>query len=60
MTLRLPALLAGLLLAGSAMAQGFPTKPLTLIVPFPAAGATDIAARQVSQRLSAGTLASSR
>ena len=30
---RLPALLAGLLLAGSALAQSFPTKPVKFVVP---------------------------
>jgi tripartite-type tricarboxylate transporter receptor subunit TctC len=38
--------------AGDALAQAWAVKPVRMIVPFPAAGATDIAARQVSQRLS--------
>ncbi|MCX7197769.1 MAG: tripartite tricarboxylate transporter substrate-binding protein, partial [Proteobacteria bacterium] len=38
--------------AGDALAQAWPAKPVRMIVPFPVAGATDIAARQVSQRLS--------
>ncbi len=33
-------------------AQAYPTKPIRMIVPFPAAGATDILARVVSQKLS--------
>ena len=33
-------------------AQAYPTKPVRMIVPFPAAGATDILARVVSQKLS--------
>ncbi|MGZ5172229.1 MAG: tripartite tricarboxylate transporter substrate binding protein, partial [Burkholderiales bacterium] len=32
--------------------QAYPTKPVRMIVPFPAAGATDILARVVSQKLS--------
>ena len=39
--------LAGLALAGAGLAQGFPTKPIRLIVPYPAGGATDFFARLV-------------
>jgi tripartite-type tricarboxylate transporter receptor subunit TctC len=49
------ALLAGLLLLllpASAVAQDFPTKPIRLIVPFPAGGPNDIIARVVGQRMS--------
>ncbi|MSO90741.1 MAG: tripartite tricarboxylate transporter substrate binding protein [Acetobacteraceae bacterium] len=35
------ATLAGLLATGSARAQNFPTKPVTLVVPWPAGGPTD-------------------
>lgn len=42
--------LAGL--AGNAMAQAFPNKPITIIVPFPAGGTTDILARIVGQNMS--------
>ena len=46
---------AGLFLASAAFsvqAQGFPTKPLRLVVPFPAGGATDSLASAIGQRMS--------
>jgi len=49
------ALAAGLsllLLPTAGTAQHFPTKPIKLIVPFPAGGPNDIIARVVSQRMS--------
>jgi tripartite-type tricarboxylate transporter receptor subunit TctC len=39
---------------GFAHAQSYPVKPIKLIVPFPAGGATDTAARLVAQRLQLG------
>lgn len=50
----LRALLAGLimLLPAMAAAQDFPSKPIKLIVPFPAGGPNDIIARVVGQRMS--------
>jgi tripartite-type tricarboxylate transporter receptor subunit TctC len=35
--------------AGNAAAQTYPSKPLRLVVPFPAGGATDVLARVISQ-----------
>ena len=42
---------AALLLAASVNAQGYPTKPVRIIVPFAPGGATDIVTRIVAQRL---------
>jgi len=41
----------GLLTVAWAQAQSYPNKPVRLIVPFPAGGATDLFARTVSQKL---------
>ena len=42
------------LLAGVALAQAWPTaKPIRLVIPFPAGGATDIVGRTVAQKLGA-------
>lgn len=45
--------LAGLPLAGTVRAQAWPERPLKLIVPFPAGGGADVAARTVADRLAA-------
>ena len=42
--------LTGLLATGSTVAQAYPVRPVRLIVPFPAGGATDILARTISQK----------
>jgi tripartite-type tricarboxylate transporter receptor subunit TctC len=46
------AVAAAAMAAGPALAQGFPTKPVTMIVPFAAGGPTDIIARIVGEHMS--------
>lgn len=47
----LTALLAASLCSSALWAQGFPAKPIKLIVPFPPGGGTDIIAREVANKV---------
>ena len=50
-TLRVICTVAALLTALASSAQAYPTKPVRLLVPFPAGGSTDLVARTISPRL---------
>jgi tripartite-type tricarboxylate transporter receptor subunit TctC len=50
--IRFVALCAALVLSGTAFAQQYPSKPVKIIVPFPAGGVTDVATRMIAQKLS--------
>jgi tripartite-type tricarboxylate transporter receptor subunit TctC len=45
-------LAVALALSSGAMAQQYPTKPVKIIIPFPAGGITDIAGRLIAQKMS--------
>jgi tripartite-type tricarboxylate transporter receptor subunit TctC len=40
-------------LSGTTIAQGFPEKTVTLVVPYPAGGATDVIGRMIAEKLTA-------
>ncbi|HEY9455470.1 MAG TPA: tripartite tricarboxylate transporter substrate-binding protein, partial [Bradyrhizobium sp.] len=42
----------GMLMSAAAGAQEYPTKPITLIVPWPAGGSTDISMRAIAESAS--------
>jgi len=48
---RVLAFLGFILLAGLASAQGYPSKPVRLLVPFPPGGSADLVARTISPKL---------
>jgi tripartite-type tricarboxylate transporter receptor subunit TctC len=47
----LAGVVGGLLLSGSVLAQAFPSKPVTLMVPYPAGGVSDVIARTLNATL---------
>jgi tripartite-type tricarboxylate transporter receptor subunit TctC len=50
----------GLILAGAASprAQEWPTRPVTMVVPFPAGGTADMFAREIAAAMEPGAIAS--
>jgi tripartite-type tricarboxylate transporter receptor subunit TctC len=49
--LRLPSFGVLALAAGAVFAQGYPARPITMVVPFPAGGGTDVLARILTQKM---------
>lgn len=54
-TRRLLVLLAAAAACSSSFAQAWPSKPIRLVVPFPAGGGTDIIGRELTQKITEGT-----
>src|SRR5258706_7565041 len=52
MLARIFLLLTGLLISAATLAQSYPSKPIRMIVPFPAGGPADIFGRSFAQALS--------
>ena len=52
MRIQILCLAAAMIVANSAMAQGWPSRPVRVVAAYPAGGSIDIVARLVSQRLS--------
>ena len=52
MRIQILCLAAAMIVANSAMAQGWPSRPIRVVAAYPAGGSIDIVARLVSQRLS--------
>ena len=49
--MRIPVMLAALVVAAAAQAQDYPSKPIRYIVPFPPGGSSDLIARAIAPRL---------
>src|SRR5262245_9503354 len=45
------AMALGIVLAGSAIGQGYPAKPVRIVVPYPTGGGNDLLARMIAPKL---------